>query len=84
MALPTSLSLHIVTPDQSFTHDVDEAILLADRVVMMSNGPRARIGRVMEVPLERPRTREALLEHKDYYMLREELIGFLEDCGHQR
>ena len=40
------------------THDVDEAILLADRVVMMTNGPRARIGKVMDVPLERPRTRE--------------------------
>ena len=66
------------------THDVDEAILLADRVVMMSNGPRARIGRVMEVPLPRPRTRAALLAHPRYYELREELIGFLEDCGHQR
>ncbi len=65
------------------THDVDEAILLADRVVMMSNGPRARIGRVMDVPLPRPRTREALLSHPRYYELREELIGFLEDCGRQ-
>jgi nitrate/nitrite transport system ATP-binding protein len=65
------------------THDVDEAILLADRVVMMTNGPRARIGRVMEVPLPRPRTREALLTHPRYYELREELIGFLEDCGRQ-
>ncbi|MGD9831627.1 MAG: ABC transporter ATP-binding protein [Piscinibacter sp.] len=65
------------------THDVDEAILLADRVVMMTNGPRARIGRVMEVPLPRPRTREALLAHPRYYELREELIGFLEDCGRQ-
>jgi len=65
------------------THDVDEAILLADRVVMMSNGPRAKIGKVMDVPLEHPRTREALLSHKRYYELREELIGFLEDCGKQ-
>jgi len=65
------------------THDVDEAILLADRVVMMTNGPRAKIGRVMEVPLPRPRTREALLTHPRYYELREELIGFLEDCGRQ-
>jgi nitrate/nitrite transport system ATP-binding protein len=65
------------------THDVDEAILLADRVVMMTNGPRARIGRVLEVPLPRPRTREALLKHPRYYELREELIGFLEDCGRQ-
>jgi nitrate/nitrite transport system ATP-binding protein len=65
------------------THDVDEAILLADRVVMMSNGPRARIGQVMEVPLPRPRTRDALLAHPRYYELRERLIGFLADCGRQ-
>ena len=65
------------------THDVDEAILLADRVVMMTNGPRARIGKVMEVTLPRPRTREALLAHPRYYELREELISFLEDCGSQ-
>ena len=65
------------------THDVDEAILLADRVVMMSNGPRAKIGRIMDVPLERPRSRERLLAHPRYYALREELIGFLEACGHQ-
>ena len=65
------------------THDVDEAILLADRVVMMTNGPRARIGKIMDVPLPRPRTRETLLQHPRYYELREELIGFLEDCGSQ-
>ena len=65
------------------THDVDEALLLADRVVMMSNGPRARIGQVLEVPLPRPRTREALLAHPRYYELREAVIGFLEDCGRQ-
>jgi len=65
------------------THDVDEAILLADRVVMMTNGPRAKIGRILDVPLPRPRTREALVSHPQYYKLREELIGFLEDCGSQ-
>ena len=65
------------------THDVDEAILLADRVVMMSNGPRAKIGRIMDVPLPRPRTRAGLLAHPRYYELREELIGFLEECGKQ-
>ena len=65
------------------THEVDEAILLADRVVMMTNGPRARIGRVLDVPLARPRSREALVAHPQYYRLREELIGFLEDCGSQ-
>ncbi|MEL6266568.1 MAG: nitrate ABC transporter ATP-binding protein, partial [Pseudomonadota bacterium] len=61
------------------THDVDEAILLADRVIMMTNGPRARIGRIMEVDLPRPRSRRALLEHADYYAYREQLLSFLEE-----
>lgn len=60
------------------THDVDEAILLADRVVMMSNGPNATIGNIMDVNLPRPRTRTSLLEHPDYYAYREELLEFLE------
>jgi nitrate/nitrite transport system ATP-binding protein len=64
------------------THDVDEAILLADRVVMMTNGPRATIGKITEVKLPRPRTRKALLEHPDYYAYREEILGFLEDYAH--
>jgi len=63
------------------THDVDEAILLADRVVMMTNGPNARIGNVMHVDLPRPRTRKALLEHPQYYKHREELLQFLADCN---
>jgi nitrate/nitrite transport system ATP-binding protein len=62
------------------THDVDEAILLADRVVMMTNGPRARVGQVLEIPLARPRSRAALLAHPRYYELRESLIGFLAGC----
>ena len=64
------------------THDVDEAILLADRVVMMTNGPRATIGKITEVKLPRPRSRKALLEHPDYYAYREEILGFLEDYAH--
>ncbi len=64
------------------THDVDEAIMLADRVVMMTNGPRATIGKVMEVDLPRPRTRRALLEHPDYYLYREQVLGFLEEYEH--
>jgi nitrate/nitrite transport system ATP-binding protein len=64
------------------THDVDEAILLADRVVMMTNGPRAKVGRVLKIDLPRPRTRKMLLEHPDYYPLREELLGFLATGGH--
>jgi nitrate/nitrite transport system ATP-binding protein len=64
------------------THDVDEAILLADRVVMMTNGPKARIGRVMNVDIPRPRTRRALLEHPRYYDYRRELLSFLEEFEH--
>ncbi|MDA9468598.1 ABC transporter ATP-binding protein [Bradyrhizobium sp. CCBAU 53415] len=64
------------------THDVDEAILLADRVVMMTNGPNARIGHIMEVDIPRPRTRKTLLEHPDYYRYRRELLDFLEAYEH--
>jgi len=64
------------------THDVDEAILLADRVVMMTNGPRAKVGKILEVDLPRPRSRKMLLEHPDYYRLREELLTFLAECDH--
>jgi len=65
------------------THDVDEAILLADRVVMMTNGPHARIGNIMQVDLPRPRTRKALLDHPKYYEYRAELLAFLADCDRQ-
>jgi nitrate/nitrite transport system ATP-binding protein len=66
------------------THDIDEAILLADRVVMMTNGPRAKIGRIMPVDLPRPRTRKMLLDHPRYYDYREELLAFLQEHEHQR
>ena len=66
------------------THDVDEAILLADRVVMMTNGPRATIGKIVDVDLERPRTRSALLNHPDYYNYRAEVLNFLEEYEHGR
>jgi ABC-type nitrate/sulfonate/bicarbonate transport system ATPase subunit len=61
------------------THDVDEALFLADRIALMTNGPAARLGGVLEVPFPRPRDRAAVLEHPDYYVLRERLIGFLEE-----
>ncbi len=61
------------------THDVDEALLLSDRVVMLSNGPAARIGRILEIPLPRPRERLSVMEHPDYYHLRAELIDFLQE-----
>ena len=64
------------------THDVDEAILLADRVVMMTNGPQATIGKITAVDLPRPRTRKALLEHPDYYAYRQEVLDFLEEYEH--
>ncbi|MGV6848465.1 MAG: ABC transporter ATP-binding protein [Marinibacterium sp.] len=64
------------------THDVDEAILLADRVVMMTNGPQATIGKIVDVDLPRPRTRKALLEHPDYYTYREQVLTFLEEYEH--
>ncbi|MGR9044254.1 MAG: ABC transporter ATP-binding protein [Gammaproteobacteria bacterium] len=64
------------------THDVDEAILLADRVVMMTNGPHATIGKIEHIDLPRPRTRKHLLEHPDYYRYRESLLTFLKECDH--
>jgi nitrate/nitrite transport system ATP-binding protein len=64
------------------THDVDEAILLADRVVMMTNGPNARIGRVVDIDIPRPRTRQALLAHPRYYEYREAILGFLDEFEH--
>ena len=64
------------------THDVDEAILLADRVVMMTNGPNATIGRIVNVELRRPRTRKALLEHPDDDLCREQVLGFVEEYEH--
>ncbi|MDO9393013.1 MAG: ABC transporter ATP-binding protein, partial [Methylotenera sp.] len=59
------------------THDVDEAILLSDRVVMMTNGPSAGIGEILEVNLPRPRARLALAEDTDYNHLRSEVLRFL-------
>lgn len=64
------------------THDVDEAILLADRVVMMTNGPHAKIGKIQDIDLPRPRSRKALLEHDDYYNYRESILTFLTECDH--
>ena len=60
------------------THDVDEALLLSDRVVCLTNGPEAGIGQILKVNLPRPRQRLEVMEHPDYYRLRSELIGFLQ------
>jgi nitrate ABC transporter ATP-binding subunit len=59
------------------THDVDEALLLADRIVMMTKGPRARIGDSIVVPFDRPRRRTEVLDDPRYYPLRERLLDFL-------
>jgi nitrate/nitrite transport system ATP-binding protein len=65
------------------THDVDEALFLSDRVAMMTSGPAASLGRTLSVPFARPRERHSVLAHSDYYALREELIGFLEEQAHE-
>jgi nitrate/nitrite transport system ATP-binding protein len=59
------------------THDVDEAVLLADRIVMMTNGPAATIGEVLPVTLPRPRDRIRLASHPDYVRAREAVLRFL-------
>ena len=59
------------------THDVDEAVLLSDRIVMMTNGPAARIGEVLDVPIPRPRDRIALAADRTYLKSREAVLKFL-------
>ena len=66
------------------THDVDEALFLSDRVVCMTDGPEAEVGDILRVNFPRPRTRKAVMEHPDYYRLREHLIEFLEVHAHKR
>jgi len=59
------------------THDIDEAVLLSDRVIMMTNGPEATIGEILEVNLERPRNRVELQHDKEYIRCRESILSFL-------
>jgi nitrate/nitrite transport system ATP-binding protein len=66
------------------THDVDEALFLSDRIVCMTDGPEAEVGDILQVSFPRPRERKAVLEHPDYYKLREHLIEFLEIHAHRR
>lgn len=61
----------------AITHDVDESIFLADRVIMMTSGPYAKIGDELVIPFDRPRNRKAVLEHPDYYDYRAYLLNFL-------
>ena len=66
------------------THDVDEALFLSDRVVCMTDGPEAEVGEILPVHFPRPRERKAVMEHPDYYEMREHLIEFLEVRAHRR
>ncbi len=59
------------------THDIDEALFLADRLVMMTNGPAANIGEVLEIPFKRPRDRSRIMEMPEYYKLRNYALDFL-------
>jgi nitrate/nitrite transport system ATP-binding protein len=59
------------------THDVDEALLLSDRVVMLTNGPEAHVGQILAIPFSRPRERMAVVQDPSYYALRAEMIYFL-------
>lgn len=59
------------------THDVDEAILLSDRVLLMSNGPKACVAEAVKINLPRPRLRAEIIEHPGYYKIRNHLINFL-------
>lgn len=65
------------------THDVDEAIYMADRIVMMTNGPNANIGEILTVPFDHPRDRAALRESPEYYDLRNHALGFLDSYFEQ-
>lgn len=59
------------------THDVDEAIYLADRILLMTNGPYARVAESVEVGIPRPRARDEIVEHPNYYKVRNHLVHFL-------
>lgn len=59
------------------THDVDEAILLSDRIMLMTNGPSARIAEIVDVTIPRPRSRDSVIEHPHYYKIRNHIIHFL-------
>lgn len=59
------------------THDVDEAILLADRILLMTNGPKARVAESVKINLPRPRRRDTIIDNPDYYNIRNHLVHFL-------
>lgn len=62
------------------THDIDEALFLADRLIVMTNGPAATIGEIIKIPFPRPRDRAQILEDPDYYKLRNHALDLLYTC----
>lgn len=66
------------------THDVDEAIFMADRVCMMTNGPHARVGELLTIDFPRPRSRDEVIESSRFYEYRERLLRFLDECEHEK
>jgi nitrate/nitrite transport system ATP-binding protein len=65
------------------THDVDEAILLSDRIALMTSGPEARLAEIVPVKIPRPRTRAELIDDPEYLRLRTHILKFLVDAGHK-
>ena len=65
------------------THDIDEALYLADRLLLMTDGPEAHVGEILDVPFGRPRSRAEVLEHPKYYACRSRVIDFLENHATQ-
>lgn len=65
------------------THDIDEALYLADRIVLMTDGPAAHVGDILPLPFARPRDRRGVLEHAEYRRLRQSIIDFLENHSKQ-
>ncbi|MCG8526549.1 MAG: ABC transporter ATP-binding protein [Opitutales bacterium] len=62
------------------THDVDESIYMCDRICMMTNGPHAKVGKLIDVDFQRPRVRSEMIEHPKYYDYREQILSFLDEC----
>jgi nitrate/nitrite transport system ATP-binding protein len=73
MAIQTELNNTVIM----ITHDVDEAVLLSDKIVMMTNGPAATIGEVLDINLERPRNRVAMADNPQYQKYRQAVLTFL-------
>ena len=65
------------------THDIDEALYLADRLILMTDGPAATVGEILSLPFPRPRERTAVLEHPEYLTCRHHVLDFLDHHAHQ-